>query len=551
MSQYDMTIMYIPGEDNTVADALSRVPDGAFPGESPEDSVNFCINGSSINATLSITTDPSVLRMIQDGYKEDEFCKKLIASSPSTLGISSANGLWYIGDRLLIPRFRTIREDLFRLAHDTSGHFGADKSYATLRDAYYWPNMRRDLEKAYIPSCTDCLRNKSATRKPAGPLHPLPIPDERGDSVAMDFIGPLPLDEGYDCILSMTDRLGSDIRIIPTRLDITAEDLALLFFNNWYCENGLPKDIISDRDKLFVSKFWRALHVLTGVKLKLSSAYHPETDGASERSNKTINQCICYHVRQNQKGWVRALPRIRFDIMNSVNASTGFSNFQLRLGRSPRIIPPIIPDSLTEPISASSKSIRAQIVIDQLQTDVAEAKDNLLQAKVFQTHYANLNRSPEIPFSIGDKVMLSTLHRRQEFKKKREKRAAKFFPRYDGPFNIIDVHTGTSNYTLELPNAPNTYPTYHSSELRSFVPNDPILFPGRKLPEPRPVITSDGLEEFLVQEIIDSRRRGRGYQYLIRWSGHSPEHDCWLAASSLEDCEALDVWLNGQGTATR
>ena len=113
----------------------------------------------------------------------------------------------------------------------------------------------------------------------------------------MDFIGPLPLDEGYDCILSMTDRLGSDIRIIPTRLDITSKDLALLFFNNWYCENGLPKDIISDRDKLFVSKFWRALHVLTGVKLKLSSAYHPETDGASERSNKTINQCICYHVQ--------------------------------------------------------------------------------------------------------------------------------------------------------------------------------------------------------------------------------------------------------------
>jgi hypothetical protein len=98
-------------------------------------------------------------------------------------------------------------------------------------------------------------------------------------------------------------------------------------------------------------------------------------------------------------------------------------------------------------------------------TDVAEAKDNLLQAKVFQTHYANLNRSPEFPFTIGDKVMLSPLHCRQEFKKKGEKWAANFFPRYDGLYNIIDVHTGTSNYTLELPNAPNTYPTYHSSEL--------------------------------------------------------------------------------------
>ena len=110
------------------------------------------------------------------------------------------------------------------------------------------------------------------------------------------------------------------------------------FFNHWYCENGLPKDIISDRDKLFVSKFWASLHKLTGVKLKLSSAYHPKTDGASERTNKTINQSIRYHVQRHQKGWVRALPRIRFDIMNSVNASTGFSHFQLRLGRSPRVI---------------------------------------------------------------------------------------------------------------------------------------------------------------------------------------------------------------------
>src|ERR1700692_4297243 len=119
----------------------------------------------------------------------------------------------------------------------------------------------------------------------------------------MDFIGPLPLDENFNCILSMTDQLGSDIHIIPTHLDITAKDLAVIFFDHWYCENGLPKDIISDCDKLFVSKFWHTLHKLTGIKLKLSSAYHPETDGSSKCSNKTKNQCICYHVCQNQKRW--------------------------------------------------------------------------------------------------------------------------------------------------------------------------------------------------------------------------------------------------------
>jgi hypothetical protein len=404
--------------------------------------------------------------------------------------------------------------------------------------------MRRDLEKAYIPSCTDCLRNKSSTCKPTGPLHPLPIPDERGNSVAINFIGPLPMDEGHDCILTMTGRLGSDIRIIPTNTTITAEDLALIFFEHWYCEDGLPCDIISDRDKLFLSRFWQVLHDLTGVKLKLSSSYHPQTDSSSEHSNKTINQYICYHVHRNQKGWVHTLPQIRFNIMNSVNASTGFLNFHICLGRSPRLIPLMVPQTLASKSSPECDSFRAQSLITQLHNNVAEVKDNLLQAKVFQTHFTNKNRSPEIPFNIGDQVMLSTLHRHQEFKRKGEKRATKFFPRYNGPYDIINTHPESSNYTLELPNSPNTYPTYHASELRPFVLNDPILFPDREYDHPKLILTDSGLKEYHIQEIIDSRPHGKGWQYLVRWTGYGPEHDRWLAGSTLSDCEALDVWLD-------
>jgi hypothetical protein len=115
--------------------------------------------------------------------------------------------------------------------------------------------MRTNLEQGYIPSCVDCQRNKNSSQKPTGPLHPLPVPDDRCDSVAMDFIGPLPSDKGHDCILTITDRLGSDIQIIPTSINLNARQLAVLFFDYWYCENGLPKEIISDRDKLFMSSF--------------------------------------------------------------------------------------------------------------------------------------------------------------------------------------------------------------------------------------------------------------------------------------------------------
>jgi len=194
-------------------------------------------------------------------------------------GIQSKDGLWYVGNRLVIPRTGDLREMLFQLAHDVLGHFGFDKTYASLRESYFWPNMHRDLETAYVPGCAECQRNKSSTSKPIGLLHPLPVPEGRGDSVAIDFVGPLPEDEGHDMIVTFTDRLGADVHILPCSSTLTAENLAVIFFDNWYCENGLPLEIISDRDKLFVSHFWKALHTLTGTKVKLLMAYHLQTDG--------------------------------------------------------------------------------------------------------------------------------------------------------------------------------------------------------------------------------------------------------------------------------
>lgn len=290
MSQFDMSIVYIHGEDNTVADTLSQVPVDGFPTEKAN---ALLLKGdvwsidNTVGAILAIETDKSVLDAIRAGYETDEFTKCLLESGVA--GVTVANGLVYTGSRLVIPKVAEVQENLFQLAHDALGHFGSDKSYAGLRDCYYWPGMRKDLEVGYIPGCIDCQRNKSHTTKPAGPLHPLPIPEGCCDSVVIDFVGPLPLDEGFDTICTMTCRLNSKIMIVPVRANISAEDFAEVFFNTWFCENGLPLEIVSDRDKLFVSKMWRALLKLTGIKMKMSSSYHPELDGLSERTNKTVN----------------------------------------------------------------------------------------------------------------------------------------------------------------------------------------------------------------------------------------------------------------------
>jgi hypothetical protein len=195
MLQYNMTIAYIKGEDNTVANALSCLPQGVFadkrkPGSTAPHTAWAKVN--TVGMVLTSVADSSILNDIKNGHRTDRFCKKFFDPNFGTPGICKVSGLWYAGSQLIIPCTGDIWEQLFHLAHDTLGHFGSDKSYASLQDMYYWPNMRRDLEEAYILACMDCQQNKLQMTKAAGLLHPLPIPKGCGESVAMDFIRPLP-----------------------------------------------------------------------------------------------------------------------------------------------------------------------------------------------------------------------------------------------------------------------------------------------------------------------------------------------------------------------
>lgn len=222
--------------------------------------------------------------------------------------------------------------------------------------------MCKDLINAYVPSCTDCQQNKNLTMKPAGPLHPLPIPDKHFDSLAIDFIGPLPNDNGFDCIVMMTDRLGADVQIAACNTNMTTEDFATIFFDRWFCENGCPLELITDQDKLFVSQFWRALMKLSGIKHKMFTVFHLQTNGSSERSNKTVIQALRFYMEQNQSGWAKALPKVHFNIMNTLNLSTSYTPFMLKSAHSLCLIPPLVnlkeptPDDLTPHPTANSEN---------------------------------------------------------------------------------------------------------------------------------------------------------------------------------------------------
>ena len=239
-------------------------------------------------------------------------------------------------------------------------------------------------------------------------------------------------------------------------------------------------------------------------------------------ANKTVIQCLGFHVDRNQKGWVKALPKIRFDIMNTLNASTGFSPFILKTGRSPRLLPPCGSSNASNN-DLDEKS--ATSLIESINEDVRSARDNMLAAKISQAIHANAGRASDPAFRVGEKVLLATAHRRRDFMQKKDGRVAKFMPRFDGPYEIQQAFPESSVYKLNLPPASQQNPMFHASLLRRYVPNDKALFPGRELERPGPIITPNGASIYLIDRLMDERTRGRGKQYLVRWIGYGPESD--------------------------
>lgn len=255
----------------------------------------------------------------------------------------------------------------------------------------------------------------------------------------------------------------------------------------------------------------------------MSSSFHPETDGASEHSNKTINQSIRYHVDHAQKGWVAALLRIRFNMMNMINAFTGFSSFNLHLGRSPWIMPPLVPSSFTPGIPA--EDIQAAELIEKLLDDMRATSDNLVRAKIHQAHQANRYHSTDFCIIVGDHVLLNTFHRWRDYAQCGSDHVAKFMLRFDGPYLVTHANPDLSSYTLDISNSLARFNTFHVSELRKFIPNNTDLFPSCDHPRPGPIVTENGLEEHVIDKIIDEWRRGHGFQYLVYWLGFPDSHN--------------------------
>ena len=197
------------------------------------------------------------------------------------------------GKRLLcIPKIlinkRSVHELVISEVHSMLAHLGDNKTLSYISDNVWWCDMVADV-KAYYETCVTCKQSKPSNQKPYGLLNPLSIPSEPWKSIGMDFVGPLPTsnnrDGSFDSITVIICLLTAMVELIPSRINYNVIDLAELMFEHVYKHHGLPQNIISDRDVLFTSLFWGHLHKLIGTRLRMSSAYHPQTDRSRERAN--------------------------------------------------------------------------------------------------------------------------------------------------------------------------------------------------------------------------------------------------------------------------
>ena len=284
---------------------------------------------------------------VKDKYKDDTIFRKVIRSPGDYRNFEmTIDGLLYLkqeGKRCLaIPDITVngekLRKMLIKEAHVTLAHLSALKTLELLRNSVWWPSMANDV-KDYCASCQKCAMSKPANQKPYGMLNPPKIPSQPWEVIGIDFVGPLPesrnRDATYDSVTVVIDLLTHLVHLIPSRVTYTAKQVAEMVFAEIYKHHGLPRKIISDRDKYFTSLFWEHLHKLIGTELGLSSAYHPQTDGSSERTIRTVEQMLRQCIQPDQKDWVQRLPAVEFAINCARSGVTGFSPFFLNSGRVP------------------------------------------------------------------------------------------------------------------------------------------------------------------------------------------------------------------------
>ena len=464
---------------------------------------------------------------------------------PSDIGVKTSlaechldeRGLLRFRDRVWIPESEGLRTSLIQQTHDShiTGHPGRDATYTILSRRFFWPNIAKDVRR-FLRNCAVCGRSTIWRETKHGLLKPLPVPERIWAEISMDFITDLPPSGPYDktnCLV-ITDRLTKGV-ILTGMCDTTAESVANVFMQNFYMHHGLPLAITSDRGSQFVSAFWSVVCERLSVVRRLSTAFHPQTDGATERVNQEVERILRVFTSYAQSDWDELLPVVAGSINNRDAASTGLSPFFFTHGY--HIDPIALDDAI--PIDRTTLPERSgHTFVDRLReaTDWAQAAIGVAQER--QQEQANRNRQPAPVYRKNDHVWLN-------LRNVRTQRPSKKLDWLHAKYRVLEVPTP---HTVRLEVPIGIHPVFHVDLVRPAA-SDPLPSQATDDSQPPPV-SVEGQNEYYVEEVLDTRERrvGRGkrMEALVRWRGYA--EPSWEPLSAVEDCSALDSYEERFGT---
>ncbi|KAK1421015.1 hypothetical protein QVD17_23053 [Tagetes erecta] len=443
IKDYDCEIHYHPGKANVVADALSRKWD---------------YTPTKVKSMALVVT-PNLMTMIknaqEEALKEENHKRERIVGQVKDLE-DNLEGIKTRLGRVWIPNTCEVKFVLLNEAHKSmySIHPGATKMYQDLKRDYWWPGMKRDIVK-YVEKCLTCLQVKAEHQKPYGKIQPLEIPKWKWEHITMDLITKLPkTTKGFDAIWVIVDRLTKSAHFLPIRESYSSEHMAEVYMKEVISRHGVPVSIVSDRDTRFTSRYWRKFQEELGTRLLISTAYHPQTDGQSERTIQTLEDMLRACIIDFGGSWDKHLPLAEFSYNNSYHSSIKMPPYEMLYGRKCRT--PICWGEIGQ------RELGEKEIVQETIENVDLIRSRLKAAQDRQKSYADKRRRP-IEFQVGDQVMLKVSPWKGVI---RFRKRGKLSPRFIGPFKIL-ARVGNVAYRLELPEElTGIHNTFHVSHLR-------------------------------------------------------------------------------------
>lgn len=436
-------------------------------------------------------------------------------------------------DRIWIPESEELRTKIIQDIHDSSlsGHPGAEITTSLFNRQFFFPGSVNYIRR-FVRNCQVCGRTAIWTEKKRGLLKPLPIPMRIWREISMDFITDLPKTSNNETVcLVITDRLSKGVILIPLS-SFTALDVAKAFIKHFIPYHGIPTAIVSDRGVQFTSYLWSTVCKLLNITRRISTAYHPETDGSTERMNINLEAYIQAFCIYSQTDWAELLPAAALAINSRPSTTTKLSPFFMTHGYDQELLP--FSNTLDSSNETMSPVAQGQLIVEKLKNASEFAQASMAVAQETQQYYANRSRQPADEFKPGDKVWL-------KLKNITTARPCKKLDFRNRMFTVVKS-VGSHAYKLDTPVG--IHPVFHVSLLRRAA-TDPFPSQVQDDYQPAPIVTDKGDTEYEVESLLCARTKKKRRQVFVKWKGY---HDpTWEPIENFTDTIAYDHFQERYG----